>query len=82
MPPLLAALLMIALECDLRIVQAIDLGMEWRCDWPRGGFSALQCAECWYDNQLGGRVPLAPLGRIGTYSWPPNGRRQFAAPRK
>jgi len=33
MPPLLAALLMIELGCDLRIVRAIDLGMEWRRRW-------------------------------------------------
>jgi hypothetical protein len=29
MPPLLAALLMMELGCDLRIVEAIDLSMEW-----------------------------------------------------
>jgi hypothetical protein len=76
MPPLLAALFMMALDCDLRIVKAIDLGMEWRRAWP-GGFSARQCAECWYDNKIGHRGPLVQLGKVGTYSWPPNNRRQF-----
>jgi len=28
MPPLLAALLMIELNCDIRIIQAIDLNMS------------------------------------------------------
>ena len=68
MPPLLAALLMIAFDCDLRIVQAIDLGMEWRCDWPAGRLSARECAEAWYRNQLGRRVSM--LTNVGTYVWP------------
>ena len=54
MPPLLAALLMIELGCDLRIVRAIDLGMEWRRRWlvffqgrEVGAMRADACAQAW-----------------------------------
>jgi hypothetical protein len=57
MPPLLAALFMVALGCDLRIVEAIDLGMEWRLDWHRCGFSGRECAEAWYANRLARWAP-------------------------
>jgi hypothetical protein len=76
MPPLLAALFMIALDCDLRIVQAIDLGMEWRLDWPGEmsmygyRFSACECAEAWYANKLGLQRPASHL-TVGSFGWPP-----------
>jgi hypothetical protein len=49
MPPLLAALLMMELSCDIRIVQAIDLSMEWRVL----GMSTSFWADSWYDGHLG-----------------------------
>jgi len=84
MPPLMAALLMIALDCNLRIVEAIDLGMEWRLDWPdihrfaaRARRTASDCAEAWYD-LLGGPSTAERLGGLGTYAWPPRGLRCYA----
>ena len=57
----MAALFVIALGCDLRIIEAINLGMEWRLDWPdiyrfaaRARRTASDCAEAWYDGLLGG----------------------------
>jgi hypothetical protein len=49
MPPLLAALLMIKLGCDLCIVEAIDLGQEWRRWQPSR-------ANLWYAGWLGRRL--------------------------
>jgi hypothetical protein len=80
MPPLMAALLMIALDCDLRIVQAIDLGMEWRCDWRGLGWNADTCAAAWYGNMLGNHMPIHIRNiryGVGTYYWPPNDLRRY-----
>ena len=72
MPPLLAALLMMELGCDLRIVEAIDLGMEWRQAWSATDWQepmhANVCAEAWYHGRIGCRLPRLP--RFGTYGWP------------
>jgi hypothetical protein len=48
MPPLLAALLMIELGCTLGMVEAIDLGVEWRiyCN-------TLAYSWSWYDGRIG-----------------------------
>jgi hypothetical protein len=80
MPPLLAALLMMELGCDLRIVQAIDLGMEWRCDWRGLGWNADKCAAAWYDNRIGDHIPIhiRNAGYVGTYYWPPYDHRRYA----
>jgi hypothetical protein len=76
---------MMALGCDLRIVEAIDLGMEWRLDWTaRHMFAARDasdCAEAWYDGLLGGPSTAERLGGLGTYSWPPSGGRRYAIKR-
>jgi hypothetical protein len=63
-PPLLAALLMIELGCDLRIIEAIDLGQAWRCDsaW------CAQYAANWYAGWLGLRYDSPrPNSHLG---WP------------
>jgi hypothetical protein len=60
MPPLLAALLMIELGCDIRIVQAIDLNMEWRTSALALSFWA---ADSWFSGHLG-------LPRDEGYWWP------------
>jgi len=78
MPPLM---LMIALDCNLRIVEAIDLGMEWRRAWPRRAFSARDCAECWYNNKLGGPSTAERLRGLGTYAWPPCRLQRYAIKR-
>lgn len=62
MPPLLAALLMVELHCDLRIVQAIDLGMEWRKHFPYG----FHVSGDWYAGFIGN---VESVG-VGTYLWP------------
>jgi hypothetical protein len=73
MPPLLAALFMIEFTCDLRIVQAIDQGMEWR------HYSDTLCTHRnWYDGWIGRLAPTSHLHR-GAYSWPfPVERRAYA----
>jgi hypothetical protein len=65
MPPLLAALLMMEFSCDLRIVQAIDLGCEWR---QYDDNDALKRSRYWFDGWLG-VVSTGELPR-GTYLWP------------
>jgi len=69
MPPLLAALFMIEFSCDLRIVQAIDLCVEWRqyemyttCAHP---------STNWYAGWLGVAEHDQPYQITrGTYAWP------------
>ena len=54
MPPLLAALLMIELHCDMRAIKAIDLNMEWK----RNTYGILDLySNSWYL----GYVPMAPV---------------------
>ena len=77
MPPLLAALLMLEFNCDWRIIQAIDLGVEWRrclsLDQTR-----FDVANLWYQGYLGRNFYLRkprdylkkPSPTIGTYTWP------------
>jgi hypothetical protein len=76
MPPLLAALLMIELGCDLRIVEAIDLGQEWR-HWQQSGSAVDRewYAYNWYAGWLGCRVDNWRCPHKGTYLWPGPGRR-------
>jgi len=70
MPPLLAALLMMELHCDLRIVQAIDLAMEWRKHHPHG----CRAGGDWYAGFLGNVQSVV----VGTYRWPNNlGLRRY-----
>jgi hypothetical protein len=69
MPPLLAALLMMEFGCDLRIVQAIDLSVEWRLYAPKP--LSAQPSNHWYAGWIGvsaGDRPW-PVCR-GTYAWP------------
>jgi hypothetical protein len=79
MPPLLAALLMIELGCDLRIIQAIDRGMEWR-RWQSYWESPMvsngiyaHFANYWYDGWTGcypsAAKPMHPH-TIGSFWWP------------
>jgi hypothetical protein len=68
MPPLLAALLMIELGCDLRIVEAIDRGQEWR-----ESDKCARYADSWYAGWLGHHQTAAePLPRFvaGSFWWP------------
>jgi hypothetical protein len=72
MPPLLAALLMIELGCDLRIVEAIDRGQEWRrwqISWGSAVDRYANCADTWYAGWLGKR-PNQPLHTVGSFLWP------------
>jgi hypothetical protein len=76
MPPLLAALLMIELGCDLRIIEAIDRGMEWR-RWQRnwGSSDSIYAypTNYWYDGWTGcyptAAKPMYPH-TIGSFWWP------------
>jgi hypothetical protein len=52
MPPLLAALLMMEFDCDIRIIQAIDLNMEWRFFGSLGLPIALW-TDSWYAGHVG-----------------------------
>jgi hypothetical protein len=65
MPPLLAALL---IHCDLRIIKAIDLSVEWRqCNVV----AADAFSNYWYAGYIGDAyTPLGFLRFIGTYPWP------------
>jgi hypothetical protein len=63
MPPLLAALLMVELGCTLSIIEAIDLGVEWRM-YEKHEHRSL----AWYDGFLGRQLGIE-LTR-GTYTWP------------
>jgi len=65
MPPLLAALLMIELGCTLGIVEAIDLGVEWR-KW-RTHYDTHAHSRAWYSGYAG--RTSHHLAR-GTYAWP------------
>ena len=72
---------MMELGCDLRIVQAIDLGMEWRCDWRGLGWNADKCAAAQYDNRTGDHISIniRNIGYgVGTYYWPPCDHRRYA----
>jgi hypothetical protein len=63
MPPLLAALFLIDFGCDMRIITAIDLAVEWkRFD---GDFS--RTSVNWYDGSIG--FPGKRFDR-GSYLWP------------
>ena len=62
MPPLLAALLMIELGCTLGMVEAIDLGVEWRMHYDTHAHS-----RAWYSGYAGRTG--SHLVR-GTYAWP------------
>jgi hypothetical protein len=69
MPPLLAALLMIELGCDLRIVQAIDLGFEWRL-YVDPRYAQHPC-DCWYAGCIGvSQGDCSSRIHRGTYAWP------------
>jgi len=74
MPPLLAALLMIELGCDLRIVEAVDLGQEWRHWQPSvsgldyNWYKGYPCS--WYAGWLGSRVDDSKTLCRGTFGWP------------
>jgi hypothetical protein len=73
MPPLLSAFLMIVLGCDLRIVQAIDLGMEWRLCWSPSQLKPDIIALAWYNGFLGSYKDFDD--DIGTFLWPRDDRR-------
>ena len=86
MPPLLAALLMIELGCDLRIVAAIDLGQEWRRWQPSvcEGWSSAYCthwnpywSDGWYAGWLGRCVKNSKALSMGTFLWPTSGSRRY-----
>jgi len=73
MPPLLAALLMIEFSCDLRIVQALDLGVEWR---RYDALTAKTYSRSWFQGWLGS---LSTDVIRGTYTWPcPFQSRRFS----
>ena len=63
MPPLLAALLMIELGCTLNIVEAIDLGVEWRMH-----DDTYDLSRNWYNGGTGCQLGIK-LTR-GTFTWP------------
>jgi hypothetical protein len=72
MPPLLAALLMMEFDCDLRIIEAIDLGVEWR----RYTLDCIDgCTRWWYAGCLGREDTPADL--VGTYIWPYHHNRRY-----
>ena len=79
MPPLLAALLMMEFDCDVRIIQAIDLGVEWRrCDVPRKCLPeiAKPLSDYWYAGHIG--ISASGVYLIGTYTWPhPNNHLRY-----
>ncbi len=57
MPPLLAAYLMIVFQCDIPIIEAIDLTMEWRLYPERDVFDRKKrYATRWYDGLLADKV--------------------------
>jgi hypothetical protein len=68
MPPGLAAFLLIVLGCDMRVVQAIDLGMEWRITWSDSQENTRVVADDWYRGWLG--IRRRPSSKIGTFVWP------------
>jgi len=79
MPPLLAALLMIELGCDWRIVEAIDLGQEWRRWQPAPTDCAnrawyIRYPTSWYAGWLGYPPDSRALDpralQVGTFLWP------------
>ena len=72
MPPLLAALLMLELGCQLSIIQAIDLSMEWRKFYTTN--DQLDYSEMWYAGWLA--LPEAPAKSPGTLLWPWTGHRR------
>jgi hypothetical protein len=80
MPPLLAALLMIEFDCDLRIVEAIDLGVEWRrygdvVMYSRGWFGAVMYSRGWFGGWLGGSSTTDVDRGTCTWPWPGRGLR-------
>jgi len=79
MPPLLAALLMIELSCDLRIVQAVDLNMQWRLYKMNPLY--VHPWDCWYAGWLGVSESNQPWHIYrGTYAWPRPFRTKRYAP--
>jgi len=73
MPPLLAALLMMEFDCTLDIVEAIDLGVEWRRFWKSSPTSR-EYSKHWYDGLLGGKRKNWEVSSVrpgdSTYLWP------------
>jgi len=65
MPPLLAALLMIEFQCNICIIAAIDLNMEWRRLAPYPRWISIS-----WNEGLVGRLPDEPNLMTGTYEWP------------
>jgi len=78
MPPLLAALLMIELGCDLRIIEAIDRGQEWR-HWQGDDsrYWRAHYSDNWYAGWLGHRPALLCPSTIGSFWWPKHCGRRY-----
>ena len=72
MPPELACLLMLGFGCELRIIQAIDLGQEWMSVEFDGKQPKTNehNALAWYDGIIGQAFRQPPGYCAGTFVWP------------
>jgi hypothetical protein len=73
MPPELAALLLTSLSCNIKIIEAIDLSMEWRRS-SKTTYPKIY-SNRWYQGALGfvysQKESSSPDFAIGSFWWPP-----------
>ena len=63
---------MLEFACDLRVIEAIDLGMEWRVSWAPNQVPADVVAHSWYSGFLGDHRPYPIARPVGLFIWPNN----------
>jgi hypothetical protein len=67
MPPLMAALLMMEFGCDFRIVQAVDVNMQWRNNYMLHYYPLDATSQDWYSGFIGTQDGT---NKMDSFWWP------------